>query len=632
MQDDEIMEFESKSSIKEDSQENGDEFEPNFENASEISQFINNLVKKNIEDEKQEEIGFREKYGAMGYVRELDDTYVLLNDEFILPTVYFKTQKSTAKNSEQRIFELAQYASIYYKRIEKLKPSIQNKAFEVWGKDYFFVDHILDIQPFQKAIIVGTIYKEMQKKPWILNNLMGVLGSSDFVDYVTEGQDSWVIEDSSGRVKIVNDDDFKSESFVTGIVVALRGFVNSLGQFKVFDYVLPGIPNLEYKIPDNWTGLKLNSTKQGLYNNLEKRKFACFVSGLEIGTESQEKMSIDFLIRFLEGEFGSSKEKLLSSKISRLILCGNNIKQPKNSDEVLRGSYKTSSINHEIYSKLFESMTEFESILLRLSQVIDIDVMPGESDFTTSFWPQQPFSSCLFPNLQESKTINLTTNPHKFKIGDKLFLGTSGHSILDMRMFSKRIPKGRETKSQKSSKESSSIPSSFETKVKKEKVTYHEVIGTETFDEILEEDMSYQQLLLQIRHLCPTWPDTLRGYPFTDNDPFVIKHSPHIFFTGNQRLYGEKLIPVDPDNWDDYEESMDPNLKGTPKEGNVKLLSIPKFSRTKWIVLVDLDTLETYDLNFDVSLIFDDLWLEDYAEQNENINIDEMQGEDLEIA
>ena len=27
---------------------------------------------------------------------------------------------------------------------------------------------------------------------------------------------------------------------------------------------------------------------------------------------------------------------------------------------------------------------------------------------------------------------------------------------------------------------------------------------------------------LQIRHLCPTAPDTLRIYPFKDSDPFVI--------------------------------------------------------------------------------------------------------------
>ena len=629
-----MLEFEMKtpSDKQEETEDIEVEIDPKLESTTEICQFIHNLVKKNIEDEALANKTFRDKHGAFGYVRELDDTYILLNDDFILPSIYFNTERSTAKNAEQRIFELAQYASIYYQRIEKLRPSIQNKAFEVWGKDYFFVDHILDIQPFQKAIIVGTIYKEMHKKPCILNNLMGVLGSWEFIDYVTEGQDYWVIEDSSGRVKIVNSENFKSESFVTGIVVALRGFVNSVGQFEVFDYVLPGIPNLEYKIPDSWTGLKLNSTKRDLYNNLEKRKFAWFISGLELGIENQEKMSIDFLVRFLEGEFGSYKEKLLSSRISRLILWGNNIKQPKNSDEVLRGSYKTSSINHEIYSKLFESMTEFESILLRLSQIIDIDVMPGESDFTTSFWPQQPFNSCLFPNLHESKTINLTTNPHKFKIGDKLFLGTSGHSILDMRMFSKCCPKGRESKSQKSSKNGSSISSSFDNKIRKDRITYHEIIGTETHDEILEEDLSYQQLLLQIRHLCPTWPDTLRGYPFTDSDPFVVKYSPHLFFTGNQRLYGERLIPVDQDNCDDYDEGINPNLKGTPKTGNVKILSIPKFSRTKWIVLVDLETLETYDLNFDVSLIFDDLCLEDFAEQNENINIEEMQGEDLEIS
>jgi len=39
-----------------------------------------------------------------------------------------------------------------------------------------------------------------------------------------------------------------------------------------------------------------------------------------------------------------------------------------------------------------------------------------------------------------------------------------------------------------------------------------------------EEDKSLNKIKqsLEMRHLCPTAPDTLRVYPFKESDPFVI--------------------------------------------------------------------------------------------------------------
>ncbi len=39
-----------------------------------------------------------------------------------------------------------------------------------------FHKNILDIKPNVESVIVGTIFKEMKKKPCILKNLVGVLG------------------------------------------------------------------------------------------------------------------------------------------------------------------------------------------------------------------------------------------------------------------------------------------------------------------------------------------------------------------------------------------------------------------------------------------------------------------------
>lgn len=50
---------------------------------------------------------------------------------------------------------------------------------------------------------------------------------------------------------------------------------------------------------------------------------------------------------------------------------------------------------------------------------------------------------------------------------------------------------------------------------------------------------------LRIRHICPTSPDTLRTYSFTENDPFVVGEAPHVYFAGNQPVYGEKWVTHD---------------------------------------------------------------------------------------
>ena len=50
------------------------------------------------------------------------------------------------------------------------------------------------------------------------------------------------------------------------------------------------------------------------------------------------------------------------------------------------------------------------------------------------------------------------------------------------------------------------------------------------------------RLTLEMRHICPTCPDTLRSFPFVNEDPFIIDDAPHVYFAANQPKFETELI------------------------------------------------------------------------------------------
>lgn len=72
-----------------------------------------------------------------------------------------------------------------------------------------------------------------------------------------------------------------------------------------------------------------------------------------------------------------------------------------------------------------------------------------------------------------------------------------------------------------------------------------------------------------------------------------MEETPHIFFAGNQPEYASRLVhgnlSLDPSQADDHE-----GLDGQ----KVRIVSIPKFSETGEIVLINLSTLESEVVRF----------------------------------
>jgi DNA polymerase delta subunit 2 len=141
--------------------------------------------------------------------------------------------------------------------------------------------------------------------------------------------------------------------------------------------------------------------------------------------------------------------------------------------------------------KINDYLDVLEITLNKLTHTIDVDIMPGEFDISSAVMPQQPLNKAMFPNLIYPDRVNFVTNPHQFVINGIKFLGTAGQNIKDVRMYA-------------------------------DKHIY---------------PIDIMQTNLEINHICPTTPDTLRCYSFTENDPFIVSDAPHVYFCGNQPIY-----------------------------------------------------------------------------------------------
>ncbi|VDN24073.1 unnamed protein product [Gongylonema pulchrum] len=87
--------------------------------------------------------------------------------------------------------------------------------------------------------------------------------------------------------------------------------------------------------------------------------------------------------------------------------------------------------------------------------------------------------------------------------------------------------------------------------------------------------------ILDWQHLAPTVPDTIDGFPFAERDPFIIETFPHILFAANQSEVSHAIA--------DFEDGR-----------CTLLLSVPSFTKSSSVVLVNLRTLEVIEHKFSV--------------------------------
>ncbi len=236
----------------------------------------------------------------------------------------------------------------------------------------------------------------------------------------------------------------------------------------------------------------------------------------------------------------------MKSKIKKLIILGNLIITPDDSDLVEKGSYLKQQLNNRVYKKILQNYDEADLYLNCISNAITTFLMPGENDISSSYFPQLKLCEFLFLHSKNTidKTLHIKSNPFFFTMKNISYLFSSGQNIDNIRKFSK--------------------------------INENENLDKNSALKIMEKTLNWG-------HLCPSAPDTLRTWPVFEEDPILLKEIPNVYIVGNQKYFEHSYFK--------YKNN---------KDKLIRLISVPKFSETFSFVLFDSESLNTieYKLEF----------------------------------
>ncbi|KAK4155453.1 DNA polymerase alpha/epsilon subunit B-domain-containing protein [Chaetomidium leptoderma] len=468
-----------------------------------------------------------------------------------------------------------QFADIYFLRLTKIKPAVEAVASAAWaetilaGETATKVDRVLDVRQGQLCWVVGTVYMDMPLKPSVLEDVVkdrwiSAPTTSDHY-YAESGSESCSLEDDSGRIRLVGNV-LRDYFLVTGCIIGVMGTENASGDFEVIDLKFADLPPQ----PERWSlskpAPKGSARKPKIKeedvemadvssSSSQPSKKIAIVSGLEFsGTDTSYAMELNLLLEFLLGEALDPAAQSELSQISRLIIAGNSIARPSDHDPAAAADkphnkkygYDSSSYN-PIPSQLLDTF------LSSLLPSIPITLLPGALDPANTSYPQQPIHSAMFPQAR-----TYTSTP------------------------------GVPTAPSPSSSSSSETPGWLDpvTNPWEGEVEGWRVLGTggQNLDDICkyvdsEDKLGMMEAMCRWRCSAPTAPDTLWSYPFQDDEPFVMKECPHLYFVGSQTEFGTKII------------------EGSQGQ-MVRLVLVPSFAATKEIVLIDTETLDVSKVKF----------------------------------
>ena len=454
---------------------------------------------------------------------------------------------------------LQQFGDMYFLRLAKLKPVVEEIAMEDWedfeiaGEKAQRVERVLDVRQGQLCWVVGTVYMHMPLKPNILEDITKehwVAGPPARHSYfATDGETQVMLEDESGRLRLTGAM-LTNNLLVTGVIVAVLGTENANGDFEVLSLHISDLPPQ----PKRWE----RDEEEDMPTEVDQpQKKLALISGLEISGTEADTLKLSLLSEYLLGEALDEDDQDRASKICRLIIAGNSIAADVGYQTSLEDGKKPGHRKYGYDSASYNPIptTHLDHFLAELLPSIPITIMAGEQDPANSSLPQQPVHPAMFPHARAYSSANIAdpeeeepgwldsvTNPWDGDVDGWRFMGNSGQPVDDI-------------------------------------LKYVDFGGPD--GKGADGRLAVMASMLRWRCGAPTAPDTLWCYPFQERDQFVIEECPHIFFVGNQPRFDTTVVDG-------------------PGGQQVRLVTIPRFHETGELVLVDSETLEVEVVKFDI--------------------------------
>jgi DNA polymerase delta subunit 2 len=460
-----------------------------------------------------------------------------------------------------------QFAAMYFLRLGQLKPRAEGRISSALAENVIR-RRVLELAPGEQSVCIGTVFKHVKKYPRFLDEYQKELvrielgeddgeggegddggdagdgemgGDGEAVgtqEILNEGVDAaaenfcsdadvLMLEDDSGRVEVTGVD---VHSFVTGMVVIAVGVLLEKGKFDVSKMIPCGAsPQLPLSLPHRGPS--------------HKPVYVAFVCGLSVGCLGAAAAQTDLLVDFLNGNIGDDAMFSMTSRISRLVIGGNSI---DGCDELrLKNKVKLDPSDHvkvsdtSAVNTAANCMRALDRVLAAIADSIDVDLMPGESDPSNSFLPQQPLHPITLREATKRTSLRLVTNPYEFSVTE------SGRKHIDANATSVFVSSGSNVDDMMRQSRWTSPLDALATSV-------------------------------ECGCACPTAPNSLVCYPFQDSDPFLFTNTPHVLVACNQREFSTCYRTI-------------PGSSGTV---SCRLVAVPSFSKTGAIVLVDVASAE----------------------------------------
>ncbi|KAK7427968.1 DNA polymerase delta small subunit Cdc1 [Neonectria magnoliae] len=456
-----------------------------------------------------------------------------------------------------------QFGDMYFLRLTKIKPAVDEVATASWkdtvigGEAAQRVERVLDVRQGELCWVTGTVYMDMPLKPSILEDVSKdrwISAPISTPKYFSEdGSDQAMLEDESGRIRLVGEM-LKTIHLVTGCIIAVMGTENANGELEVIDVKFPDLCSQ----PERWSLSKPNRSngttkKEGKTNDEDEtmaeaptrssgNKKIAIVSGLSFsGNDASYAVELDLLLEYLLGEALSPAAQTEVSQISRLIIAGNSISTADRKPDAPtitaddKKAHKKYGYDSNAYNPLPSQL--FDNFLAELLPSIPITLLPGVQDPANASYPQQPIHTAMFPTARaySSDPSASANQPGWFD----------------------------------------SVTNPWEGEVEGWRVLG---TGGQNVDDVFkyvgsDDRLGMMEAMCRWRCCAPTAPDTLWSYPFQDDDPFVMNTCPHLYIVGCQPHFSTKVIHG-------------------PDGQEVRLITVPSFSESKELVIVDTETLK----------------------------------------